>query len=222
MTTAIRHRRNADVFIAAIFLAIAVLAAGCEREPSLRLHYLPGFVPGTERVLHRKSIEVAPAIGSMASGRFRVGAIYNADGSIAGDLYVKNLGPVVTEAVRRCLSDAGLRVATDGDDASLKLATQIESITVDKRFGSQQTVHGQYFLMKAEVKLRFTLSSPSNPALYSTVTIGTEEEPPAPVGGEVFLPLETDPAESLSVAMSRAAGALVLQPEFRRAIAQSK
>ncbi len=220
----VRYRPKAEAFIAGLLVAIAAFAAACESEPSLRVHYLPGFVPGTERILPPQSIEVAPASGSMASGRFKVGAIYNADGSAASELYVKDFGPIVTKAMVRCLTDAGMKAlpAAQGHAASFRLATQIESITVDKRFGSEQTVHGRYFSMKAEVKLRFTLSPQSNPSSYSTVTTGTEEEPPAPVGGEVFLPLETDPAESLSVAMSRAVGALVLQPEFRRAIVESK
>jgi hypothetical protein len=42
-----------------------------------------------------------------------------------------------------------------------------------------------------------------------------EDEPPKPAGGEVFFPLETDPAESLSVALSRAIGALLVDPRFR-------
>ena len=39
--------------------------------------------------------------------------------------------------------------------------------------------------------------------------------PTNPVGAEVFLPLETEPVESLSVAMSRAVGNLILDPKFR-------
>jgi hypothetical protein len=54
--------------------------------------------------------------------------------------------------------------------------------------------------------------------LYSGEISGIESEPPNPVGGEVFLPLETLPAESLSVALSRAVGSLMLQAQFRRAL----
>ncbi len=211
-----------------LFLAVlAILIADCQHQPSLSLHYLPGIVAGTEHVLPSTPIAVAPTTGAMAVGKFKVGSIYNADGSLSRDLYVKDPGPIVTAATMRCLSDAGMKpspLASDADatpaGTMLKLAINIESIAIAKRFTSQQTVHGQYFSMKAVVKLRFTLSTSSSPALFSTVTTGTEEEPPAPVGGEVFLPLETDPAESLSVALSRAIGALVLQQDFRRALSQ--
>jgi hypothetical protein len=65
------------------------------------------------------------------------------------------------------------------------------------------------------VRARITLSDRVGAVLYSGEISGIESEPPNPVGGEVFLPLETLPAESLSVALSRAIGSLMLQPQFR-------
>jgi len=130
----------------------------------------------------------------------------------------------MAQGVARGLSDAGLKasLAASGDGASsgstFTLATEIESISVNKHFAAEQTIHGQYFTMTAQVKLRFTLSSHDHPGLYTGVTTGAETEPPAPVGNEAFLPLETEPAESLSVAMSRAIAALILEPQFRKAL----
>jgi len=57
--------------------------------------------------------------------------------------------------------------------------------------------------------------------VYDSEVTGAEDEPPKPVGGEVFFPLETDPAESLSVALSRAIGNLLADPEFRQAFPAS-
>ncbi|HKN01934.1 MAG TPA: hypothetical protein VJX23_15565 [Candidatus Binataceae bacterium] len=211
-----------------IVAAIAASIAGaCDRGTTLRVHYLPGFVAGTEHLFSPVSIAVVPATGSYASGRFKAGSIYNADNSVAGELYVKDLGGVATDAVVQGLAGAGLKpfalASAPGSafppDVALMLAVEIEDAAVNKRFGMEQTVHGQYFSMKAQVRLRFTLSTRANPHLYSTVTTGTEEEPPAPVGGEVFFPLETEPAESLSVALSRALGTLILQPYFQHIVA---
>ncbi|MGO9449472.1 MAG: hypothetical protein ACLQDV_00280 [Candidatus Binataceae bacterium] len=216
-------RRTLPLIIAAI---AASIAAACNRG-TLRIHYLPGFVAGTEHLLHPVSIAVVPATGSLAGGRFKVGAIYNADDSAARELYVSDLGSITTDAVVQGLDGAGLKpfaltsAPADGalpPDAALMLGVDIQDAAVNKRFGTEQTVHGQYFSMKAQVTLRFTLSTRANPHLFSTVTTGTEEEPPAPVGGEVFFPLETEPAESLSVALSRAVGALILQPDFQRIV----
>lgn len=205
----------------AVFAAIS--GAGCQRETPLRVRYLPGFVPATQHVLPPLSIVVLPAGGAEAAGKFQVGAVYGADGSRKSTLVVRDLGPLVTQAVKRCLSDAGLKasVVTPGElsrNAPLTIATEIESVSVNQHFGRQRTIHGQYFSMTAHVQLRFTVADQTHRELCSTVTTGIETEPPVPVGGEAFLPLETDPAESLSVALSRAIGMLILQPEFSRAI----
>ena len=203
----------------AVFAAIS--AAGCQRDTPLRVRYLPGFVPATQHVLPPLSIVVLPAGSAEAAGRFPVGAVYGADGSRKSTLVVRDLGPLITQAVKRCLSDAGLKVVTPGEvspNPRLTIATEIESVSVNQHFGRQRTIRGQYFSMIAQVQLRSTVADQAHRQRYSTVTTGIETEPPVPVGGEAFLPLETDPAESLSVALSRAIGMLILQPEFRRAI----
>jgi hypothetical protein len=206
--------------MAGMFLA-AISAIGCQRETPLKLRYLPGFVPATEHILPPLPVAVLPAGGSQATGTFPVGAVYGADGSRKSTLVVRDLGPLITQAVKRCLLDAGLKVVTPGEvspNPPLTLVTEIESVSVNQRFGRQRTIHGQYFSMAAQVQLRFTVADQAHRQLGSTLTTGIETEPPVPVGGEAFLPLETDPAESLSVALSRAIGMLILQPEFRRAI----
>jgi hypothetical protein len=200
-----------------------ISAAGCQRETPLLVRYLPGFVPATQRVLPPSSIVVLPVGGPLAAGKFQVGAIYGADGARKSALVARDLGPLITQAVKRCLSDAGLNASVRAtgqvsENPPLTIATEIESVSVNQHFGRQRTIHGQYFSMTAQVQLRFTVADQAHPELYSIVTTGNETEPPVPVGGEAFLPLETDPAESLSVALSRAIGALILQPEFRRAI----
>lgn len=197
----------------------------------MRLHYLPGFVPGSERIFGPVRIAVMPPDGAIATGRVRVGGVYSADGTVERSFYAEDLGGVVSAAVIRALADAGLKpVASEPlrhGAASLPvgidyvLATSIELASINQRFGTEQTVHGQYFEMKAKVRIKFTLSSRAKPDLYTGEILGTENEPPAPVGGEVFLPLETDPGESMSVALSRAVGALMLQSGFRTALPQA-
>ncbi len=207
------------------------IAPGCKSAPALRLHYLPGFVPGSERIFGPVRIAVLPPDGAIATGRVRVGGVYSADGTVERSFYAEDLGGVVSAAVIRALADAGLKPVASGPlrrgAASLPvgidyvLATSIELASINQRFGTEQTVHGQYFEMKAKVRIKFTLSSRANPDLYTGEILGAENEPPAPVGGEVFLPLETDPGESMSVALSRAVGALMLQSGFRTALPQA-
>ncbi len=203
-------------------------AAGCKPAKRLRVHFLRGIVPGSEHIFDARRIAVAPAAGKYADGRFTVGAIYTANGGVERYLYVHHLGGIVTASVARALVGAGLRPVPSGAAApgaksqpppDFVLATEIEAVETNKRFGSEQTLHGQYFTMKSLIRLKFTLLSPAETPLYQGEMIGTEEEPPAPVAKEVFLPLETEPAESLSVAMSRAVGALMLRPELHRILA---
>ncbi|MFZ0887408.1 MAG: hypothetical protein WA005_03070, partial [Candidatus Binataceae bacterium] len=153
--------------------------------------------------------------------------IYGPDGSIQRRLYVEDFSTALREALARGLGDAGLEViasrtaaadrpAPSGPDFAL--AATVEGVNVDKHFGAETTVHGRYFTMHSRVRLGITLFDRAAHPLFSGEVVGIEDEPPAPVGGEVFLPLETDPAESLSVALSRAVGALILEPGIRRAL----
>jgi hypothetical protein len=95
------------------------------------------------------------------------------------------------------------------------VTSEIEQLELNKRFGPNWTVHGQYFTMKAIVRVRYELKNRDGKAIFSAEIDGTENEPPNPVGAEVFFPLETEPAESMSVAMSRAVGLLIVDPKFR-------
>lgn len=97
------------------------------------------------------------------------------------------------------------------------LTCEMEQISFEQNFAAQQTIHGQYFTMASRIKLRYRLLRRDGSVLFDNEVTGVEDEPPKPVGGEVFFPLETDPAESLSVALSRAIGALLVDPKFRAA-----
>jgi hypothetical protein len=211
---------------AALLIVGAVWLAGCGSPEPLKVHYLPGFVPGSERIFNPAHIGVYPAQGTLAQGRFKIGAIYSASGDSEHLLFVDDFGTTVTKAVMKSLADAGLQPvlikspspARLPDGVDFLLVTTLEHVSVIKRFGSEVTVHGRYFTMRSEVKLSFLLSSRSAPVLFRGVMSGSEDEPPAPVHHEIFLPLETDPGESLSVAMSRAVGALMIQPGFQQSL----
>jgi hypothetical protein len=217
---ALNHSRAPTV---AALIVCGIFLAGCSSPRRLKVHYLPGFVPGSERIFHPAHIGVYPAQGTLAEGEFRVGAIYSAAGERQSLLFVDDFGTAVTRAVMKALQDAGLQPvmvkspspARLPDGVDYLLVTTIEQVSVVKRFGSRMTVHGQYFTMASQVKLAFELYSRVSPVTFKGALTGNEEEPPAPVHHEEFLPLETDPGESLSVAMSRAVGTLMIQPGFQ-------
>ena len=200
------------------------MLTGCNPRTHLDVHYLPGFVPGSQNVFLPVRLAVPPPTGDFTSGDSEVGAIYTADGNVQTPLVVADLPHVFNLALIKGLADAGLTpVPLDSNPADGKppegtdyiLTSDLEEVKVNKRFGAQQTIHGQYFTMHAVVRVKYQLKSRDGAVLYSDEIVGIESEPPNPVGAEVFLPLETEPAESLSVALSRAVGLLMLDPQFR-------
>ena len=164
-----------------------------------------------------------PTTGNF-SGDHEVGSIYAPDGTVQTPLVVADPARTFNDALIKGLADAGLvPVALDANPADGKppegadfiLASELEQFDVHKRFDAKQTIHGQYFTMHAVVRVKYDLRNRDGAVIYSGEISGIENEPPIPVGAEVFLPLETEPAESLSVALSRAVGLLMLEPKFR-------
>jgi len=199
--------------------------AGCAPRETIKLHYLNGFVPGTRAIFLPANIALAPVTGELASGAHDVGGIYDSSGHLQKVLQLAEVGALVHEALMASLTDAGLKPIALGPGigpTDLKpgidtmLSCELQHISFEQNFGAQQTVHGQYFTMASRVKLKYTLQRRDGSVIYENEMMGAEDEPPKPVGGEVFFPLETDPAESLSVALSRAIGNLLTDPKFRQ------
>ena len=207
-------------------LGCFALAAATPRD-FLKLHYLNEFVPGTRAILPPVRVAVLPVGGELASGTHDVGKVYNSSGQLEKPMAVVDAGTVLHDALMAGLSDAGMKpIALSAPDDAINLKTgidlllycELQQLSVEKKFTAQQTIHGQYFTMVSRVKLKFMLRR-RGATLYESEMEGGEDEPPKPVGNEVFFPLETDPAESLSVALSRAMGALLIDPKFRAGIA---
>ena len=153
--------------------------------------------------------------------------IYAADGTAQTPLVVADAPHVFNQALLKGLADSGLLAIpldSNPDDgkpvegSDFILTSELEQFEVNKRFSAEQTIHGQYFTMRAVVRVKYQLKNRDGAVLYSNEITGIESEPPNPVGAEVFLPLETEPAESLSVALSRAVGLLMLEAGFRGAL----
>jgi hypothetical protein len=208
-------------------VAAALVLAGCNPRAHLDVHYLPDFVPGSQNIFRPAKIAVTPPRGSIGSGEHEAGAIYSADGSPQTPLFVVDAPRAFNNGLLKGLTDSGMvPIALDSNPADGKppegsdflLSSDLEQFEVNKRFGANQTIHGQYFTMNAVVRAKFELRNRDGAVIYSGEITGLENEPPNPVGAEVFLPLETEPVESLSVAMSRAVGQLMLDPKFRTAL----
>ena len=208
-------------------MALAVALSGCQPRTRIDLHYLPGFVPGSQNIFRPAKIAVPPTTADFDSGNLQVGDVYAADGNPQTPLMVSDAARAFNNGLIKGLADAGLvpvpMESNPGDGkppegSDFILTSRLEQLEVNKRFGSNMTVHGQYFTMTAVARVKYELRNREGAVLYSDEISGIENEPPNPVGGEVFFPLETEPGESLSVALSRAVGLLMLQPRFRDAL----
>jgi hypothetical protein len=207
-------------------VALAIALTGCKPRTRMEVQYLPDFVAGSQNIFRPAKIAVPPTAGDF-NGDSEPGAIYAADGSVQTPLVVADAANLFNHALIKGLADAGLTpIALDSNPGDGKppegsdfiLASNLEQFEVNKRFEATQTIHGQYFTMRAVVRVKYELKNRDGGVIYSDDITGIETEPPNPVGAEVFLPLETEPAESLSVALSRAVGLLMLQPKFRDAL----
>ena len=196
--------------------------AACTPREVIKLHYLNGFVPGTRAIFHPTSLAVAPIEGEHLRGLRDVGSVYDSKGKCEKILQVSNAEVIVHNALMVALADAGLRPVALGEDINahdlpvgvdLMLNCELLELGVGKKFGTQETIHGQYFTMSSRVGLRYIIRRRDGSVVFQKEITGVEEEPPKPVDGEVFFPLETEPAESLSVALSRAVGMLIADPK---------
>jgi len=199
-------------------VAAVLVLAGCKPHAHLNVHYLQDFVPGSQNIFFPAKIAVNPTGGSVGAGEYEAGAIYSADGSAQTPLVVADAARAFNNGLIKGLTDAGLVPVAIGEGSDFLLSSELEQFEVNKRFGANQTIHGQYFTMNAVVRAKFELKNRDGAVIYAGEITGLENEPPNPVGAEVFLPLETEPVESLSVAMSRAVGNLILDPKFRTAL----
>jgi hypothetical protein len=169
--------------------------------------------------------------------------VYRANGKVESELYATNLGALVAAALVTQLRDSGLDAfvlaapsAENRAGADFVLTSELEELRVIKRIGRFLVVadctrcHSQpvkpildrYFTMQSRVRLRFSVRDRNGATLYTGSITGAEDEPPPRIAGESFLPLETEPGESLSVALSRAVGSLVLDPALRRVFQTSR
>lgn len=223
----LRGRNRRAIWRRAAIAALAIFASGCIPRTLIAVHYLPGFVAGSQNIFPPVKIGVPPTAGGFGSGVCDVGTIYDVTGTAQTGLSVADPKRAFSEALVQGLKGAGLEpIALDSlpshgeppEGSDFILISKLEKFEVEKRFGAEETVHGQYFSMTAAVTARFELRNRAGDVLYSGEITGLENEPPTPVGREVFLPLETEPAESLSVALSRAVGSLMIEPKFRAAL----
>ena len=156
------NRRRGCIAIAALALALT----GCKPSTRVDLHYLSGFVPGSQNIFRPAKIAVPPTTGSSAPAIPR--SARSTMPTAARKLISRSATgfALSTRRLIKGLADAGLvPVALDSNPADGKppegsdfiLTSELEQLEVNKRFEATQTIHGQYFTMKAVVRVKYQL-----------------------------------------------------------------
>src|ERR1035437_4756858 len=97
-------------------VALALPLAGCQPGTRIDLHYLPGFVPGSQNIFRPVKVAAPPTTGNFGSGNSDVGMIYAADGAPQTPLVVADAARAFNNALIKGLADAGLApVALDSN-----------------------------------------------------------------------------------------------------------
>ena len=137
------------------------------------LHYLPNFVPGAQTIFCPAKIAVPPTTGISAVTTKLVR--YAPDGTVQTPLVVADPARTLNGALIKGLADAGLvPMALDANPAHGKppegadfiLASELEQFEVHKRFGANQTIHGQYFTMHPLVRVKYDLRNRDGAMIY--------------------------------------------------------
>src|ERR1035437_8856101 len=102
-------------------VALALALAGCKPRTRIDLHYLPGFVPGSQNIFRPVKVAAPPTTGNFGSGNSAVGTIYAADGAPQTPLVVADAARAFNNALIKGLAGAGLaaggRAADPGERA---------------------------------------------------------------------------------------------------------
>jgi len=88
-------------------VAFALALTGCNPRTRLDVHYLPGFVAGSQNVFRPVRIAVSPTAGNFG-GDSEVGMIYTADGTAQAQLMVADAARTFNDALIKGLAGAGL------------------------------------------------------------------------------------------------------------------
>ncbi len=212
---------------AAIIVAISLLAAfGCQRPRELRLRYLPEFDSASRGVFLPAEVAIALPSGEAVDEVFEAGRIVGPGGGVRSELLVASFDQTLERALVQGLSNAGLkpvalRLPDKGEPPEgmdFLLRTEILQLGVVKQLGNERAAREQPYMVVSWVHLKFTLIGPKGETLFSKKITGTETEEHPPASGKAVTALKADPARALSVALSRTVGALLAEPDFRRAL----
>ncbi|MGH7932683.1 MAG: hypothetical protein ACREQN_05880 [Candidatus Binataceae bacterium] len=207
-------------------LALCTLAA-CQRPEPLALHYEPASVAAQASFFPARIAIVPPTVPGGRS-YLNVGGTYDAEGYVKANFLVQNAGRKIAEVIARALEHAGLKPSILAGPppgnmppygVDFLLTSEVTKFQCVKHLVAGKAGLEGHFTMTSDVGLHLTLSTRRG-VMYDGSTVYVAREPPESVDAATYKPQVTDPAQSLSIALSRAAETLIAQSGFRTALPQ--
>lgn len=205
------------IALAAIALVI-VSISGCQKPETVHLQGSPALLKQVAGLFYPAKIAIVPA-GAGPKVRGDVGAVFAADGARIATIRVAKPGAQLTSVLATFLKAAGLKPvilsgypgANPPFGTDFMITSQLEHVDFVKRI--IHTRAGDRFTMMATVQIAVRLVSVAG-VLFKGSTVGVVEEPPAGVSLATYRPELIEPADAISMALSKAIAELLKNSAF--------
>ena len=200
---------------------VAIAAAGCAKSQSISLRYVPDSgVQATPKFFPAKVAVSAVRWDSLDGA---VGHVFDTSGKKIANLKIEDSGNQIAQVIAQAFQAAGLQPVAIGAVApgdkpppgvDFLASTEIAVITCEKNF--QATSNPEGFRLNTQVKLKITILGPGR-APFTGEGAAVIEEPPPGVDLATYKPSITEPADAVSVALSRAIRSVLEQATIAHA-----
>ncbi len=200
----------------------AIAVAGCAKWQEISLRYVPDSAAQAATKFFPAKVAVAAARWDSRDGA--VGHVFEANGSRLAKLRIGQPGQQIAQVVAQAFQAAGLQPVAVGAVApgdkpppgiDFLAITEIDELTCEKSF--QSTPGSGAFRLKARVRLKITVLGPRRAPFTGEGLGGFDEEPPG-ADPATSKPEIAEPADAVSIALSRAIRSVLDQPAIAHAL----
>ena len=201
---------------------VAIAVAGCAKWQEISLRYVPDSAAQAATKFFPAKVAVAAVRWDSRDGA--VGHVFEANGTKLANLRISDPGQQIAQVVAQAFQAAGLQPVAVGAIApgdkpppgiDFLAITEIDELTCEKNF--QSTPNPEAFRLNTHVRLKLTILGPGR-APFTGEGISVIDEPPPNADLATYKPAITEPADAVSVALSRAIRSVLDQPAIAHAL----
>ena len=204
---------------------LTIAAAGCGKLQTLALHYTPD--PAIPSAVHFFPAKVAVASAHWNGGiNGKIGGVFDTQGFKLSTLVVRNAGGQIAQVIAQALQAAGLQATAIGAPAAdgappvgvdFLVTAEVDELTCQKHFIPGPNTGA--FQLHAHARLNIAIVGPGG-RRFTGEGVGMVDEPPAGADLATYKPPITEPADAVSIALSRAIQSVIGQKGFASALPQ--